>query len=800
MLSCPADEQLQHLIDDQLSADAERVLTAHIDTCAACQERLELLTRSAELPGSAPPGIPEASTALVDHWTRNGPDVAERWPEVKGYEILGELGRGGMGVVYRAWQAELKRTVALKMILAGAHADARVLARFRTEAEAAARLQHPNIVQVHDIGEHGGCPCLVLEYVDGTNLARRINGAPQPAHQAARLIEILARAVHYAHQQGVVHRDLKPANILLSSLATEDTENTEKEHAHGLPSVASVISVAHVNPKISDFGLAKLTAGGVAQTQSGEVMGTPSYMAPEQAAGKAREAGPATDVYALGAILYELLTGRPPFKAETPLETVRQVVQEEPVSVTRLQPRVPRDLETICLKCLQKEPARRYPSAEALADDLGRFLADEPIRARPVRAWERGVKWARRRPALAALAGVSLAAALCLAAGGVWYNARLQNEVRHRKVQQDRAAANLQTAIDVLEYQLNRVDNVKHPGYEVPKPLREDLLRHAVQFYEKLLADGDNPEPQARRAIGRAYFGLGHSNWMLGSPPQAEAHFRRAIGVQEQLLADFPNEVDYRIDLATTLLQLSYQQQGAEYAITHAKVVALVEALPPEHPRLGNMGAIVAQKLTQEGRLREALPWLDRHIGTFEAQEHDNPSSDIQCQIRRVLVSLYWTRAMLLRALGKHHQALNTWDRLLALGDVPGTSFSYASGRLQRALTLADLGDFAQALQDVDQAVGPTADGDSLVRAAAVCSQAAARAHEDASRSTSEQASLEDQCGARAVALLRRAQAAGCFAKPDQLNKLKTDPDFTPLRSRDDFQRLLTEAAAKPMR
>jgi WD40 repeat protein/tetratricopeptide (TPR) repeat protein/tRNA A-37 threonylcarbamoyl transferase component Bud32 len=312
---------------------------------------------------------------------------AEARPPLPGYEILAELGRGGMGVVYKARQAGLNRVVALKMVLAGSHAAPEERARFRAEAEAVARLQHPNIIQIYEVGAADGWPYFSLELAEGGNLAGRLDGTPVPATRAAALVETLARAVHYAHERGVVHRDLKPANILLTADGT---------------------------PKVTDFGLAKQLDTGPGLTRTGLVLGTPSYMAPEQAVGQNKEAGPATDVYSLGAILYEVLTGRPPFRAATALETLEQVCGQEPVSPRRLQPNLPRDLETICLTCLQKEPTRRYASAAALADDLGRFLAHRPIVARPVGLLGRGIKWTRRRPAVVGL----LAAVVGLLVGG----------------------------------------------------------------------------------------------------------------------------------------------------------------------------------------------------------------------------------------------------------------------------------------------------------------------------------------------------------------------------------------------
>jgi tetratricopeptide (TPR) repeat protein len=319
---------------------------------------------------------------------------------VAGYELVGELGRGGMGVVYKALQTRLKRIVALKMILAGPHAAPEHRSRFRGEVEAVARLHHPNIVQIYEVGEHEGRPFCALEYMDGGSLDRRLKGEPQAPNLAVRLTETLARAMHAAHQKGIVHRDLKPANILLAGEA--------------------VLPLDECTLKISDFGLAKQTDDEAWRTRSGVILGTPSYMAPEQASGHMRTLGPPADIYALGAVLYELLTGRPPFRGATLFDTLDQVRTQEPVAPRQLQPKVPRDLETICLKCLQKEPAKRYATALDLAEDLRRFQAKEPIKARPTGRVERVVKWARRRPAVAALVTVTALAFLTLVGGIVF--------------------------------------------------------------------------------------------------------------------------------------------------------------------------------------------------------------------------------------------------------------------------------------------------------------------------------------------------------------------------------------------
>jgi WD40 repeat protein len=339
---------------------------------------------------------------------------------IPGYRIDAVLGRGGMGVVYKARHLALNRTVALKVLTMGSHANEEELARFRREAEAAASLQHPGIVQIYEVGEHQGRAYLALEYVEGGTLAQRLNGAPQPPRAAALMVEALARAIHYAHQRGIIHRDLKPQNVLVPA---EDTQNSRGNTVRGEVS-SSVVSVSPM-AKITDFGLAKRIGDDSALTQTGALLGTPSYMAPEQASGNPKDVGPAVDIYALGAILYEMLTGRPPFRGTSILQTLEQVREQDPVPPGRLQPTTPRDLETICLKCLAKLPAKRYASALALAEDLGRFLDGQPIQARPVGAVERTLKWARRRPALAALVvlGVLTGAAFWIV--GVLYHARM---------------------------------------------------------------------------------------------------------------------------------------------------------------------------------------------------------------------------------------------------------------------------------------------------------------------------------------------------------------------------------------
>jgi WD40 repeat protein len=413
-LGCISDQDLKAFVLGELPERLAAAVARHLERCPACDERTRRWDDLADgairaLRGAAtPPTVPSGST--MDQGI--GPTAAApaEPPSPPGFTLLAELGRGAGGVVYQARQHHPERLVALKCLRDGPDPGVEHRARFLAEADAIARLRHPYIVQVHAVGEHQGQPFLCLEHLDGGTLARKINGQPQPPREAARLLAVLAGAVQHAHEQGVIHRDLKPSNVLLTSDGT---------------------------PKVSDFGLARF--GRPELTATGAIMGTPSYMAPEQARGDNATVGPAADVWALGAILYELLTGRPPFRGLSALETLEQVAQREPVPPARLQPGVPRDLEVICLKCLEKSPAKRYGSASELAADLERFLGGRPIRARPVGLAERGWRWCRRNPALAAL---TMAVALSLV-GGTLVASLFAIQAAQRATEAEQRAADL---------------------------------------------------------------------------------------------------------------------------------------------------------------------------------------------------------------------------------------------------------------------------------------------------------------------------------------------------------------------
>ena len=333
--------------------------------CPACLAKVALGTEPAASGAKGKSGEP-AETLTIS------PDAFVRVRYFGDYELQEEIARGGMGVVWKARQASLNRTIALKMILAGKLAGEAEVQRFHREAEAAANLQHPNIVAIHEVGEHDGQHYYSMDYIAGRDLGVLVReSGPFTPTRAAECLQTLAEAVHFAHQRGTLHRDLKPQNVLMD--------------AAGIP-------------RITDFGLAKFIERDDSLTKTGAAMGSPSYMSPEQAAGHPDQIGPHSDVYALGAILYELLTGRPPFRGETAMATMRQVMESDPVALRKLNPAVPPDLETICLKCLEKNPARRYPSARALAGELGRFRKHEPIQAIPVSAVRKAENWLRRNP------------------------------------------------------------------------------------------------------------------------------------------------------------------------------------------------------------------------------------------------------------------------------------------------------------------------------------------------------------------------------------------------------------------
>jgi serine/threonine-protein kinase len=549
----------------QFASQLQRLFDVHSAVRSACLAE----SRAAETPKRWP-GLTECGAAAIrkDDTPRDGAGMAPgTLPSLPGYEICEELGYGGMGVVYRARQVALDRMVALKMIRGGALAGPDQVARFRTEALAVALLRHPHIVQIYDVGEQGGCPFLALEFIEGGSLAQKLHGTPLPARQAAELVEPLARAMNYAHKQGIVHRDLKPANVLLTADGT---------------------------PKITDFGLAKQLEGEAGPTASGELLGTPSYMAPEQTRGKTGAVGPAADVYALGAMLYECLTGRPPFLGDTALETLEQARCREPASPRLLQPKVPRDLETVCLKCLEKEPQRRYASAGALADDLGRFLAGKPILARPIRAWARGIKWARRKPALASLLAVSALAAVTLLAVILSYTTQLRktnddlNEAlanaEDKRLQSNESFRWARLAVDDFATKVSEDKRLKAHDLE---GLRKELLQAALNYYKEFVKQRPN-DSDVEEERARAFQRLGLLTKEIGRHQEAIEALREAVDSLKKLAREHPGNAHHQAQLAAALNDVGMvyidlrQSDLAEASFRDARDIR--QQLTREHP------------------------------------------------------------------------------------------------------------------------------------------------------------------------------------------------------------------------
>ena len=550
---------------------------------------------SVELTGDTRVGLERHSEETATNPTGDGRMAASPLNRVGDYEIERELARGGMGVVFRARDTKLNRIVALKMIKAGALAGEDEIRRFQVEAEAAARLDHPNIVPIFDVGEQGGQHYFSMGFVDGTGLDARLKNGPLSPRDAAEVIKTVATAVQYAHAKGIVHRDLKPANILID-------ENG--------------------SPRITDFGLAKQIESDSSVTATGQAIGTPSFMPPEQARGETAGIGPAADIYALGATLYALLTGRPPFQTDSVLETIRQVLEREPVAPRVLNPAIDKDLETICLKCLEKNPSQRYASAEELAEELGRFLQHRPIHARPVGRLARGWRWCRRNRTLAAVGGFALLLLLMLAIGGPIMavqqsqlrqeaddnfseadvqrqradenvielkkaNQKLDTALKKVTAESVRANKNLKRADEVVKRFITKIARIDGPlaRYPATQSLRKQLLKMGQDYYEQLIADN----PQANLSVQLCQARLDRAELirqLSGELKEAEKVYLQALQIAETMSRREPNQVEWQL-----LLGRCHNQLG----IIYSELDSVQQAMKSFNRSLAIRQAIVAK-------------------------------------------------------------------------------------------------------------------------------------------------------------------------------------------------------------
>lgn len=557
---------------------------------------------------------------------------------IEGYEIESELGRGGMGVVYKARQPKLRRTVAIKMIRAAGLASPEHIARFYAEARAVASLQHANIVQIYDVGECDTLPYFSLEFVPGSSLDRKLAKQPQPPRDAAEMIETLARAMHYAHEHGIVHRDLKPANVLMAP--------------------DGVL-------KITDFGLAKELGDDSGMSRDGQAMGTPSYMPPEQARGDVKNLGPLADVYSLGAILYEMLVGRPPFLGSTPYDTLLQVLKVDPIAPSQLVPRLPKDIETVCLKCLEKEPSKRYASALDLAEDCRRYLAGEPILSRPISSAERAWRWCQRNPRVASLLA-TVAGLLVMVAVGSTISAMIIRDERDAKEAQRRDAVdarrvaeeneriaeeNERIAADQAELALGTlqtfVDKVQTQLDEAPRTrkLKKELLDTAIEGLDRVSGIAEKTTSIGATLL-MAYVQYADMAAKSGETDEAMRLYAKCLALAEQQAADKSDHDASQANLATVAtlfgeMTLELERDPAAALAAYRQALAIAERLASK-PRsvegvvtedqvaqlLDESRTKIAALLLQQGDPENAMPLFREVLATRRAAVDAAPDDD----------------------------------------------------------------------------------------------------------------------------------------------------------------------------
>jgi tetratricopeptide (TPR) repeat protein len=839
-----------------------------------CRMIRELLPRSGAVTIPAEPGqVGEGAHEILP--TRVGR-----------FQILRELGRGSFGIVFQAYDPRLGRAVALKVPRPEISLSPALRARFRQEARAAATLDHPNLVPVYEAGEEEGECYIASAYCPGVNLAAWLRQRTErvPYRTAARIVAALARAVEHAHRRGVLHRDLKPANVMLETCERGSSTDDDLGFV----------------PRVTDFGLAKLldepagAEGLCAPTQSGIIMGTANYMAPEQAEGDVKTLGPKADVYALGVILYELLTGKTPFEADTPLSTLLLVRQCEPLAPARLRPSLPRDLDTICLKCLSKEPKRRYESAAALEEDLRRYLAGEPILARRTGPLMRLALWCRRNRSLASTLAGALAVIVVVTLVSF---IRVMRERDRAELRRREAVANLGKAREAVDRMLTRVSEEKLRDIPQVEPVQLALLEDALEFYRGFARQAPD-DPQVLFEAAQAYERVGNAYLSLTRRDAAERCYREAFALRSRLAAEYPALAIYRRDLAASYFDLGNLdhalRRDKEAAAAIEEAVRLLERLVASDPheplyrvRLGaaheihglvmfamgqkekaeadtraainvfdelaarfpdsadyrNRAAVsrsnLAGLLAERGRFDEAIEVLARNLALFEKLTAQEPASSYN---RSKVALTHANLADLQKRSGRKEEAEQSLRRAIDMRaglseDFPNTPYWFdtlASGLSRLASLVGDRGDLAEARRLQEQAITArraglalapqNADYQKLTRAAyaalietlirlgehagaskAIAEFLAVGAASDSDRfqaasflarcvplataearlTNSQRDELVAAYSERAIELLRAS------AKKEQLEALKNDPRFEPLRSRPDFQALL---------
>ncbi len=671
MTACPSPELLAALINDDLEADSAETLVDHLSQCETCREALLKLSvdpdewrgwesllqaqhlswpttdgqspTATDVGGEHGPSTSRDTTHLADTYVQEAgpalspgftaPASGKQSPQEFGdYQLLEKLGAGGMGIVYRARQKSAGRLVALKLIrpeLLQSLSEERRQAwvdRFRVEAQSTARLDHDNVVTIYEVGEYQGTLYYSMQYIEGQSLAQLVRDGPMENRLAARLMRGVALAVDCAHRQGILHRDLKPQNILIRRSQLDADSIPEGSDSALSPSAFSRGS--DERPFVADFGLAKcLEEGASGSTHTGEVMGSPSYMSPEQAQDASR-CTPSSDIYSLGATLYETLTGRPPFRAHSALETLRQVIDQEPVAPRDLNPAISLDLQTITLKALAKEPFRRYATAAEFADDLQRFILGDPIAARPIGPLERMSRWCRRNPAVALLTAGVATLLFVVAFGSVAYSIRVSQHATSESVARTEAESYLRVTLNVIDDMVTEFGDESLAHVPQMEHVRKDLLRKALGLHQRLLAM--KPSSFAVRVeLARVQQRIGNLHELLGERDEAQAAYAESIRLFDELRRIRPADHRLRHFLATshtmlgeTLRKMSPADARRSYEEALAIQKGLQQAVPGNLEyemelgrTLNNLGLVLTetgQHTSAEPVLREAIEHLQK--------------------------------------------------------------------------------------------------------------------------------------------------------------------------------------------